>query len=67
MELKDFAKIELNAGQSKTARFTLTAEQLSYPGLDLEPRLDRGRIDIMVGTSARPRDQRRISIEVRKD
>lgn len=66
IELKDFAKAQLNPGQSKTIRFALSADQLRYPGLDLEPRLDDGRIDIMVGTSAHARDQKRISIEVKR-
>jgi beta-glucosidase len=65
LELKDFAKAELNPGQSKTVRFTLSADQLRYPGLDLEPRLDSGRIDIMVGTSARAAHQKRITVEVK--
>ena len=65
LELKDFAKAELKAGQSKTVRFVLRADQLRYPGLDLEPRLDNGRIDIIIGTSAHARDQKRVSIEVK--
>ena len=66
LELKDFAKADLNPGQSKTIRFALSADQLSYPGLDLEPRLDDGRIDIIVGTSAHGRDQKRVSVEVKR-
>ena len=66
IEIKDFVKTMLNAGQSKTLRFTLNADQLRYPGLDLQPRLDDGRIDVIVGTSARAGDQKRVSIEMRR-
>jgi beta-glucosidase len=66
LEIKDFTKTMLNPGQSKTVRFTLSADQLCYPGLDLQPRLDDGRIDVIVGTSARASDQKRVSIEMRR-
>ena len=41
------------------------SDQLRYPGLDLEPRLDNGRIDIIIGTSAHARDQKHVSIDVK--
>jgi beta-glucosidase len=65
LELKDFAKVFLAQEETATVSFNLTASQLAYPGFDMEPRLDDGRIDILVGTSARTEDLRKISIEVR--
>lgn len=66
LELKDFTKVFLAAGETKTAAFRLRADQLRYPGFDMEPRLDNGRIDILIGKSARIEDCRRLSIEVKQ-
>ncbi|MDH7797035.1 MULTISPECIES: glycoside hydrolase family 3 N-terminal domain-containing protein [unclassified Beijerinckia] len=65
LELKDFQNVVLAAGESKRATFTLRASQLSYPDMEMKPRLDSGRIEIHVGTSARACDLKRLDIEVR--
>jgi beta-glucosidase len=52
LELKDFKKISLAAGESGTIRFTLAAEDLSFLGHDLAPRLEAGAFDIHVGRNA---------------
>lgn len=64
LELKDFAKINLKAGETRMVTFTLASHQLCYPGYDLEPRLDDGRVDVIVGSSARIRECLVTSIEV---
>ncbi len=66
LEIKDFTKAFIEPGKTARVRFSLSAEQLHYPGVDMEPRLDDGRIDIMIGTSARRSDQKCFSIQVRK-
>mgnify|MGYP001189054092 CR=1 FL=1 len=53
-------------GETRTAAFTLPASRLSYPGFDMAPRLDDGRINILAGTSARREELVSVSIEVRR-
>ncbi|MDT2019502.1 glycoside hydrolase family 3 N-terminal domain-containing protein [Methylocella sp. CPCC 101449] len=65
LELKDFQNVALAAGARQRVAFKLHASQLAYPGMDLAPRLDSGRIEIHVGTSSRPCDLKRVDIEVR--
>ncbi|MDF2116132.1 glycoside hydrolase family 3 N-terminal domain-containing protein [Roseiarcaceae bacterium H3SJ34-1] len=64
LELKDFQKIDLAAGETRQARFTLNTEQFAYLDMNLSPRLDKGRIEVFVGTSARPADLRRVDVDV---
>jgi beta-glucosidase len=52
LELKDFQKIALAAGERGTMRFCLTADDLRFLGRDLEPLLEPGAFDIYVGPSA---------------
>ena len=52
LELKDFAKVALAPGKMKTMRFTLSPDQLSFLGPDLEPTLEPGTFEILVGPSA---------------
>ena len=50
--LKDFARITLKPGETKTVNFTLTADKLSHLGLDMKPVVEPGEFDIMVGPSS---------------
>jgi beta-glucosidase len=54
LELKAVTKILLDAGETGTARFELPARELGFLGLDLEPMLEAGEIEIRVGPSADP-------------
>jgi beta-glucosidase len=54
LELKDFCKITLDAGQRGIARFRLDASDLAFLGPDLEPKLEAGEFEIHVGQSAAP-------------
>jgi beta-glucosidase len=51
-ELKDFAKISLNAGESKTVRFVIDKEKLSFYDQKLNWVTEPGMFDIMVGASS---------------
>jgi len=66
IELKDFAKSCLAPGETGVVQFTLRADQLTYPDLDMEPRLDDGRIEIHIGQSSRRETFRSTAIEVRR-
>jgi beta-glucosidase len=52
LELKDFRRVSLAPGESKTVTFTLTPDKLSFLGLNMERVVEPGWFDIMVGTSS---------------
>jgi beta-glucosidase len=51
-ELKDFARLTLAPGQSKTVTFRLTPDKLAFYNLNMERAVEPGWFDIMVGTSS---------------
>ena len=52
MELKDFRRITLAAGESKTIEFLITPDKLSFLDLNMHSTVEPGWFDIMVGTSS---------------
>lgn len=52
-ELKDFRKIQLNAGESKTIHFVIDKEKLSFYNHDLQWVAEPGEFDLMIGASSR--------------
>jgi beta-glucosidase len=52
MELKDFKRISLAAGERKIVEFTITPDKLSFLNLNMETVVEPGWFDIMVGTSS---------------
>jgi len=50
------AKITLGPGERGSVRLTLTTDDLSFIGTDLEPRLEPGIFEIFVGPSAKKED-----------
>jgi len=51
-ELKDFQKIKLEAGESKTITFTIDNEKLAFYHNDLELKSEAGEFDVMIGSSS---------------
>ena len=51
MELKDFKRISLAPGESKTVEFVITPDKLSFFDLTMKRIVEPGWFDIMVGTS----------------
>ncbi len=51
-ELKGFEKLSLAPGEKKTIRFKLTPEHLSFLDRHLEPVVEPGTFDVMVGSSS---------------
>src|SRR5262249_40438360 len=47
--VKRFAKIYLEAGQSRTLTFTLTSDDFSFTGADNKPTVEPGEFEVMVG------------------
>jgi len=52
MELKDFKRISLAPGESKTIEFVITPEKLSFLDLNMKSVVEPGSVNIMVGTSS---------------
>jgi beta-glucosidase len=48
-ELKAFDKISLNAGETKTVSFEITAEMLEFTGLDMTKKAEKGAFKLMIG------------------
>jgi beta-glucosidase len=52
LELKDFRRVALAAGESKTVEFTITPDKLSFLDLNMHSVVEPGWFDIMVGPSS---------------
>jgi beta-glucosidase len=52
MELKDFTKVKLNAGETKNINFTITPEKLMFYNYKLEKILESGDFKVMVGPNS---------------
>lgn len=51
-ELKDFKRITLNSGESKTVSFVITPDKLSFLDLNMNRIVEPGTFEIMVGASS---------------
>jgi beta-glucosidase len=52
-ELKDFQRVTLAPGESKTLEFTLTAQALAFCGADMVEQAEPGKFQIFVGGDSR--------------
>jgi beta-glucosidase len=52
IELKDFQKIKLEAGESKTIKFVIDKEKLSFYNKDLNWVAEPGEFELMIGSSS---------------
>ena len=52
IELKDFQKIKLNAGETKTIKFIIDKEKLSFYNAALQWIAEPGDFDLMIGSSS---------------
>jgi len=51
-ELKDFRRISLNPGESKTVEFVITPDKLWFYDMQMKRTVEPGWFDIMVGPSS---------------
>jgi beta-glucosidase len=51
-ELKDFARIHLKKGETKTVSFLITADKLQYYGLDMKRIVEPGEFEVQVGRNS---------------
>ncbi|MGC4039457.1 MAG: beta-glucosidase BglX [Flavobacterium sp.] len=52
LELRDFQKIKLNAGEAKTITFSIDKEKLSFYNSDLQWVAEPGDFEVMIGASS---------------
>jgi len=52
MELKDFSKVELYPGETKTVSFKITPDKLMFTGLVYKQIIEPGEVEIMIGSSS---------------
>ena len=64
-ELKDFARVSLAPGESKTVEFAVTPEKLSFLDINLRPVVEPGEFIVMVGSSSADEDLLKTSFYVR--
>ena len=54
-ELKGFQRVQLEPGERRTVEFELHTDDLRFPGRDMKPTIEPGRIQIWVGGSSEAR------------
>jgi len=52
LELKDFRRLSLAPGESRAVTFNITADKLAFLGPDMQPVVEPGTFDILVGPSS---------------
>ena len=63
-ELKGFAKVLLQPGESKTVALEITPASLSFYDIDMKYTVEPGEFEIMVGNSSRDADLRKVVLNV---
>jgi beta-glucosidase len=64
-ELKGFQRISLNPGETKTVKIEITPDTLAYHNLDMRYVVEPGEFEIMVGSSSRDSDLKKIVLNVK--
>ena len=65
-ELKDFARVSLKPGESRTVTFTITPDKLALYNAEMKYVVEPGSFIVMAGPSSVDRDLRTARIEVVK-
>ena len=55
-ELRGFRRLPLATAETELVTFTLTRDDLSFLGPDMQPRFEPGDFVLMIGSSSRDRD-----------
>jgi beta-glucosidase len=62
-QLRRFQRITLRPRETRTVSFTLTPEDLAFPGRDLRPVIEPGTFTVFVGTSSVDVQEARFEVE----
>lgn len=65
-ELKDFARVTLKTGETKTVHFTVSPDKLTFLDKNLKPVVENGEFIVMVGSSSREEDLLKQSFYVKE-
>jgi beta-glucosidase len=63
-ELKGFAKVWLEPGESATVSVDITPDSLAFYDIDMQYVVEPGEFEIMVGTSSRKEDLQTVVLKV---
>lgn len=63
-ELKDFARVELQPGESKTLSFVITPEKLAFYDKNMNYVVESGDFEIMIGNSSKDNNLRKVTLAV---
>jgi beta-glucosidase len=64
LALKRFRRVAAAAGERVAVSMTLDSDDLAFPGVDMTPRIENGRIDLLVGQRAVEAELARVSLTV---
>jgi beta-glucosidase len=62
-ELKDFARITLKPGETRTVEFTITADKLKFYNSELQYDCEPGEFDLMIGPNSRDVETLRFTLQ----
>jgi len=65
-ELKDFARVALKTGETKTIHFTISPDKLTFLYKNLKPVIESGEFIVMVGSSSQDKDLLKQSFYVKE-
>jgi beta-glucosidase len=64
-ELKDFKRISLEPGETKTVQLLITPDKLSYYNINMHYDVEPGIFDVMVGNSSRKQDLTTVKLTIK--
>ena len=63
-ELKDFQRVGLKAGEKRTVEFTITPDKLAFYDLNMNPIVEAGEFEVMIGGSSRDEDLQKATFTI---
>lgn len=63
-ELKDFLRVGLKAGEKRTIEFTITPDKLAFYDLNMNPIVEAGEFEVMIGGSSRDEDLQKATFTI---
>jgi fibronectin type III domain protein len=63
MELKDFVRVTLEPGQTKTVEFVITPDKLQFYDVNMKRVVEPGTFEIMVGPSSIKHQSAKLEVE----